>query len=32
MRYAMRRVSGARCGVRVEAVPWASGKHQLTDS
>lgn len=32
LRYAMRRVSCARCGVRVEAVPWASGKHQLTDS
>lgn len=32
LRYAMRRVSCQRCGVRVEAVPWASGKHQLTDS
>ncbi len=30
--YAMRRVSCARCGVRVESVPWARGKHQLTDS
>ena len=30
--YAMRRVSCASCGVRVESVPWATGKHQLTDS
>ena len=30
--YAMRRVSCASCGVRVESVPWARGKHQLTDS
>ncbi len=30
--YAMRRVACTRCGVRVEAVPWAQGKHQLTDS
>jgi transposase len=28
--YAMRRVQCARCGVRVEAVPWATGKHQMT--
>jgi transposase len=28
--YAMRRVQCRRCGVRVEAVPWASGKHHLT--
>jgi transposase len=28
--YAMRRVDCARCGVRVEQVPWADGKHQLT--
>ncbi len=27
--YAMRRVACMRCGVRVEAVPWAQGKHQL---
>jgi transposase len=26
----MRRVECARCGVRVEQVPWADGKHQLT--
>ena len=30
--YAMRRVSCASCGVRVESVPWATGKHQLTDT
>jgi transposase len=30
--YAMRRVACRRCGVKVEAVPWASGKHQLTDT
>ena len=30
--YAMRRVACPGCGVRVEAVPWASGKHQLTDT
>ena len=28
--YAMRRVACPSCGVKVEAVPWASGKHQLT--
>jgi transposase len=28
--YALRRVHCARCGVRVEAIPWADGKHQLT--
>ena len=28
--YAMRRVQCRQCGVRVEAVPWASGKHHLT--
>jgi len=30
--YAMRRVACTRCGVRVETVPWAQGKHQMTDS
>jgi transposase len=30
--YAMRRVACRSCGVTVETVPWASGKHQLTDS
>jgi len=30
--YAMRRVSCRSCGVKVEAVPWARGKHQLTDT
>ena len=30
--YAMRRVSCASCGVRVERVPWATGKHQVTDT
>jgi transposase len=28
--YMMRRVACARCGVTVEQVPWATGKHQLT--
>lgn len=28
--YAMRRVSCPSCGVVVETVPWADGKHQLT--
>jgi len=28
--YAMRRVQCRTCGVRVEAVPWAAGKHHLT--
>ena len=28
--YAMRRVDCGRCGVTVEAVPWASGKMQTT--
>jgi transposase len=28
--YAMRRVDCSRCGVTVEQVPWADGKHQLT--
>jgi transposase len=28
--YAMRRVSCPRCGVKVELVPWADGKHTLT--
>lgn len=30
--YAMRRVNCARCGVKVETVPWATGKHQITDT
>ena len=30
--YAMRRVSCPTCGVKVESVPWATGKHQLTDT
>ncbi len=30
--YAMRRVECPRCGVRVEKVPWASGKSPLTRS
>ncbi len=30
--YTMRRVECRRCGVRVEKVPWASGKCQLTSS
>lgn len=28
--YAMRRVDCRTCGVRVESVPWAEGKHTLT--
>ena len=28
--YAMRRVECARCGVIVEEVPWAVGKHRMT--
>lgn len=28
--YAMRRVDCRRCGVKVEAVPWATGKQRLT--
>lgn len=28
--YAMRRVDCPRCGVKVEQVPWAEGKHSLT--
>ena len=30
--YAMRRVACPRCGVGVEALPWATGKHRLTDA
>jgi len=30
--YAMRRVSCPGCGVKVETVPWSSGKYQLTDT
>lgn len=30
--YAMRRVNCRQCGVRVEAIPWATGKHHLTDT
>jgi transposase len=28
--YRMRRVNCKTCGVRVEEIPWATGKHQLT--
>jgi transposase len=28
--YIMRRVNCARCGIKVEVVPWCEGKHQLT--
>jgi transposase len=28
--YAMRRVDCRRCGIKVEMVPWANGKHQTT--
>ena len=30
--YAPRRVSCRRCGVKVEQMPWVSGKHQLTNT
>jgi transposase len=30
LRYGMRRVECRRCGVKVEALPWAMGKHTLT--
>jgi transposase len=30
--YAMRRVDCRHCGVKVEQVPWARGKHSLTDA
>ena len=30
--YAMRRVDCQRCGVKVEVVPWAVGKHGLTQA
>jgi transposase len=30
--YAPRRVNCRHCGVRVERMPWASGKHRLTDA
>ena len=30
--YRMRRVQCARCGVKVEQVPWASGKRALTNT
>ena len=30
--YVMRRVNCSKCGVVVERVPWASGKHRLTDT
>jgi transposase len=29
--YAPRRVQCGRCGVRVERLPWARGKHRMTD-
>lgn len=28
--YCMRRVDCRRCGVKVEEIPWGTGKHQLT--
>ncbi|MFK8083488.1 MAG: hypothetical protein AB8B97_24675 [Granulosicoccus sp.] len=30
--YSARRVDCPRCGVRVERLPWAVGKHQLTQT
>jgi transposase len=32
LEYAMRRVNCPRCGVKVEAVPWADGKSPVTTS
>lgn len=32
LRYAPRQVDCRDCGVRVERLPWASGKHQPTDA
>ena len=31
-RYAPRRVDCPGCGVRVEQMPWVSGKHRLTEA
>ncbi len=31
-RYRRRRVACAQCGVKVEAVPWTTGKQKLTDT
>ena len=31
IRYTMRRVACARCGVKVERVPWADGKQRMTN-
>jgi len=30
--YALRRVNCKRCGIKVESVPWADGKHTLTNT
>jgi len=30
--YALRRVACKQCGVKVEAIPWAEGKHTLTNT
>ena len=30
--YALRRVNCRRCGVKVESIPWAEGKHTLTNA
>ena len=30
--YSMRRVECCKCGVVVESVPWADGKHQITNA
>ena len=30
--YLMRRIDCASCGVKVEQVPWATGKHELTNT
>ena len=32
LRYWMRRVQCAACGIKVEQVPWARGKQELTDT
>lgn len=30
--YAPRRVNCSRCGIKVEQLPWSTGKHQLTET
>jgi hypothetical protein len=30
--YKPRRVNFSRCGIRVEQMPWVTGKHRLTEA